>query len=225
MTRGASTLFPLIFGLFLAISCSGTKHYEMKGQVLGVNRDKMEILVKHEDIPGLMAAMTMSYKVESVNLLDTVGPGDLITTDLAVSNGTGVITKITKTGAAKVDTPPPAPMASGFHLVKSGDTVPNQAFVDQDGRARHLNDIRGGRAMALTFMYTKCPMPTYCPMMDRQVAAAQTALKTKPDLGDKVRRLSVSFDPKNDTPPVLKAHAKSLGADPSVWTFVTGDRD
>lgn len=217
--------FALLSVLFAAAACSHAKHYEMKGQVLAVNRDKVEILVKHEDIVGLMPAMTMPYKVQSVGLLDTLGPGDLITTDLAVDNGTGVITRITKTGTAKVETPPPSPVASGFELIKVGDTVPNQAFIDQDGKERRLNDIRDGRALALTFIYTKCPMPTYCPMMDRQFAAIQKAIKDKPELRDRARLLSVSFDPKNDTPPVLKKHAKELGADPALWTFVTGNRD
>jgi protein SCO1/2 len=197
----------------------------MKGQVLAVDRDKVEILVKHEDIPGLMSAMTMPYKVESVSMLDNIGPGDLISTDLAVDNGTGVIRKITKTGTAKVDTPAPSPIASGFELIKVGAEVPNQLFIDQDGKERHLNDIRDGRAMALTFMYTKCPMPTYCPMMDRQFATIQKEIHAKPELRDKTTLLSVSFDPKNDTPPVLKKHATELGADPKVWTFVTGNRD
>jgi protein SCO1/2 len=225
MTGRVSTLFLVIFGLFFVAACSNAKHYEMKGQVLAVDRDKVEILVKHEDIPGLMSAMTMPYKVESVTMLDNLGPGDLISTDLAVDNGTGVITKITKTGTAKVDTPAPSPIASGFELIKVGAEVPNQAFVDQDGKERHLNDIRDGRAMALTFMYTKCPMPTYCPMMDRQFATIQKEIQAKPELRDKAKLLSVSFDPKNDTPAVLKKHAKELGADPKLWTFVTGGRD
>jgi len=225
MTGRVSTLFLVIFGLFFVAACGNAKHYEMKGQVLAVDRDKVEILVKHEDIPGLMSAMTMPYKVESVTMLDNLGPGDLISTDLAVDNGTGVITKITKTGTANVDTPAPSPIASGFELIKVGAEVPNQAFVDQDGKERHLNDIRDGRAMALTFMYTKCPMPTYCPMMDRQFATIQKEIQAKPELRDKAKLLSVSFDPKNDTPAVLKKHAKELGADPKLWTFVTGSRD
>jgi protein SCO1/2 len=116
-------------------------------------------------------------------------------------------------------------MSSGFELIKTGDRVPNQAFIDENGNARHFDDIRDGRVLALTFMYTKCPMPTYCPMMDRQFANVQKEIKNKPQLEGKARLLSVSFDPKNDTPAVLKAHARGLGADPKVWTFVTGDRD
>ena len=198
----------------------------MKGQVLSINRDRVEILVKHGDIPGLMPAMTMPYKVQSVGMLDNLGPGDLITTDLEVDNNQGVITRITRTGTAKVEAPPPSPLArSGFELIKTGAEVPNQAFIDQDGRKRTLSEIREGRAVALTFMYTKCPMPTYCPMMDRNFAEVQKQIKARPALRNTVRLLSVSFDPKNDTPPVLKKHASGLGADPSLWTFVTANRD
>ena len=87
-----------------------------------------------------------------------------------------------------------------------------------------FDSIRGNRAMAVTFIYTKCPMPTFCPAMDRQFAEAQGLIKDK-GLEGKAALLSVSFDPKNDTPAVLKQHAKELGADPAVWTFATGDRD
>src|SRR5687768_15673236 len=99
---------PLLALVLAAASCSNAKTYEMRGQILGVNRDKMEILVKHDDIPGLMPAMTMPWKVETVNMLDNIGPGDLITSEIVVEDNVGVVTKITKIGTAKPDVPPPA---------------------------------------------------------------------------------------------------------------------
>lgn len=220
-----SRVVALLVTLVAAASCSSAKTYEMRGQVLGVNRDKMEILVKHEDIPGLMPAMTMPWKVQSGNLLDNIGPGDLITSEIVVEGNQGVVTKITKLGTAKPAVPAPAgPATPGVQYLAPGDAVPNQAFIDQDGGARDFNTIRGERAMAVTFIYTKCPIPTFCPAMDRQFADAQALIKEK-QLEGKAGLLSVSFDPKNDTPPVLAAHARKLGADPKVWTFVTGDRD
>ncbi len=221
MNRAGAVLLALV----LTVSCSSAKTYEMRGQILGVNRDKLEILVKHDDIPGLMPAMTMPWKVQSASMLDNLGPGDLITSQIEVDNNQGVITKITRVGTAKPDMPPPAePAKPGVQYLMPGDEVPNQVFVDQDGRERDFNAIRGGRPIAVTFIYTKCPIPTFCPAMDRQFAEAQALLKEK-GLGGKATLLSVSFDPKNDTPPVLKAHARKLGADPQVWTFVTGDRE
>lgn len=220
-SRGSVLLAALLF----AASCSTAKTYEMRGQILGVNRDKMEILVKHDEIPGLMAAMTMPWKVKTANMLDNIGPGDLITSEIVVEHNQGVVTKITKLGTAKPDVPAPAgPSQPGVKYLAPGDAVPNQTFIDQDGRTRDFNTIRGGRALAVTFIYTKCPIPTFCPAMDRQFAEAQALIKDK-RLEGKAGLLSVSFDPKNDTPAVLKQHAKKLGADPAVWTFATGDRD
>jgi protein SCO1/2 len=216
--------FAALLALVLAAaSCSNAKTYEMRGQVLGVNRDKMEILVKHDDIPGLMPAMTMPWKVETVNMLDNIGPGDLITSEIVVEDNVGVVTKITKIGTAKPDVPPPAG-APGVQYLMPGDVVPNQVFLHQNGGTSDFNTIRRDRAIAVTFIYTKCPVPTFCPAMDRQFAEAQAIIKEK-RLEGKAGLLSVSFDPKNDTPQVLAAHARKLSADPDVWTFVTGDRE
>jgi protein SCO1/2 len=220
-----SRVVALLVLLAAAASCSNAKTYEMRGQILGINRDKMEILVKHDEIPGLMAAMTMPWKVQQASMLDNLGTGDLIATEIVVDNSQGVITKITKLGTAKPDTPSPAGVAKpGVRYLSPGDQVPNQAFVNQDGGAVDFNSIRGNRAMAVTFIYTKCPIPTFCPAMDRQFAEAQALIKDK-GLEGKAALLSISFDPKNDTPAVLKQHAKKLGADPAVWTFATGDRE
>jgi protein SCO1/2 len=217
--------FAAVAACLVAASCSNAKTYEMRGQILAVNRDKMEILIKHEEIPGLMAAMTMPWKVQTVNMLDNLGPGDLITSEVVVDNNQGVVTKITKLGTAKPDVPAPgAPPKPGVKYLMPGDSVPNHTFVDQNGKQRDLNTIRSDRALAITFIYTKCPIPTFCPAMDRQFAEAQ-ALITKRGLAGKAGLLSVSFDPKYDTPAVLAQHAKKLGADPTVWTFVTGDRE
>ena len=215
----------LLLLLFAAASCSSAKTYEMRGQILGINRDKMEILVKHDEIPGLMAAMTMPWKVENAALLENLGRGDLIAAEIVVDNNQGVITKVTKLGTAKPDDPPPAgPMKGSIKYLMPGDQVPNQAFVDQDGRAVDFDRIRANRPIAVTFIYTKCPIPTFCPAMDRQFAEAQALIRDK-GLQGKAALLSVSFDPKNDTPAVLKQHARKLGADANVWTFATGDRD
>jgi protein SCO1/2 len=196
----------------------------MRGQILGVNRDKMEILVKHEEIQGLMPAMTMPWKVKTANMLDNLGAGDLITSEIEVDNNQGVVTRITKIGTAKPDVPPPAGTKPGVNYLMPGDAVPNQVFVDQDGRERDFNAIRANRPIAVTFIYTKCPMPTACPAMDRQFAEAQSLIQEK-GLETKAALLSVSFDPKYDTPPVLKQHAQQLGYDPRIWTFVTAERE
>src|SRR5438046_10659271 len=100
--------FAAVLALFFAISCSHPKQYELKGQILAVNRDKQELLIKHEEIPGYMMAMTMPYKVQAGGMLDNVGAGDLITARLEVKDSVGTITALTKTGAAPPDLPKPS---------------------------------------------------------------------------------------------------------------------
>jgi protein SCO1/2 len=117
-----------------------------------------------------------------------------------------------------------APSASsGFELLKIGDLVPDMEFVNQDGQKQRFSSLRGA-PVAITFIYTSCPLPTFCPLMDRHFASIQQVIKSDPAL-KKVHLVSVSFDPITDTPPVLKKHARELSADPSRWTFFTGDRD
>src|SRR5207248_1688346 len=130
-------------------------------------------------------------------------------------------------GQAPLEKPPadaPAPSASsGFELLKPGEAVPDAAFVDQSGTRRRFSSFKG-TPVVMTFIYTKCPLPTFCPLMDRHFSALQKTLKEDPALS-RVHLATVSFDPVTDTPPVLKAHAKKLGADLDRWTFLTGDRD
>jgi protein SCO1 len=206
-------------------SGSDRREYTLQGQILSVSADRTEANIKHEDIPGFMPAMTMPYKVRDAQEFANLQPGDLITSTLVVVTNDAYLRDVKKVGNAPLEKPAAAePSASsGFELIKPGEAVPNATFVDQDGRTRDLASFRPAITV-LTFIYTKCPMPTFCPLMDRNFAAIQKSLQSDAALKN-VHLVSVSFDPLTDTPPVLKKHAQSLGADPARWTFVTGDRD
>jgi protein SCO1 len=195
-----------------------TKEYQLQGQILGVKPETNEVLVKHGDIPGFMPAMTMPYKVEDGKLLAGKEPGDLITATLVVGETEAHLSKIDKTGHAAVDNTG-GPEITASQILKPGDPVPDTTLVDESNTARPLTSLKGHR-VALTFMYTRCPQPDFCPLMDRNFAAIQNEVKKTPGLGD-VRLVSISFDPANDTPAVLKTHARDLKADPAVWHFVT----
>jgi len=195
-----------------------TKEYQLQGQILDVKPETNEVLVKHGDIPGFMPAMTMPYKVEDGKLLTGKEPGDLITATLVVGETEAHLSKIDKTGHAAVDNTG-GPEITASQMLKPGDPVPDTTLVDESNVARPLASLKGHR-IALTFMYTRCPQPDFCPLMDRNFAAIQNEVKKTPGLAD-VRLVSVSFDPANDTAAVLKTHAKDLKADPAVWHFVT----
>ena len=215
----------LIAIAILGAACSRTppvKEYQLKGQILAIKPDTGEVLVKHEEIPGFMMAMTMPYKVADAKLLTDRQPGDLITATLVVGRTEAHLSQIAKTGHAPVeDASGPAITASS--MLQAGDAVPGTTLVDENNTARPLTSLKGHR-MAVTFMYTRCPQPDFCPLMDRHFTALQREIKNTPSLRD-VRLVSISFDPANDSPVVLKAHAKALQADPAVWHFVTTSKE
>ena len=223
--------FWLVAAALFAASCtrSDERHFVLQGQVLSITPNRREATIKHEDIQGLMPAMTMPYRVQDPKLLDGLAPGDLIKARLVLVSNDAYLDQVMKTGRAPLEAPPAeAPSASsGFELISPGQQVPDVTLVDQDGRRRAFDSFRG-RTVVLTFIYTRCPMPTFCPLMDRNFAAVQKKLKEDPSLAAArkgVQLVSISFDPVTDTPPVLKKHAATLGADSKTWTFLTGDRD
>jgi protein SCO1/2 len=104
-----------------------------------------------------------------------------------------------------------------------GEQVADALLVDQQARPRPFSSFRGHR-VAITFTYTRCPLPEFCPLMDRHFVAVQKALQSTPGLSD-VRLVTVTLDPEFDKPAVLSGHAARLKADPAIWSFVTGEPD
>ena len=215
--------------LLAAAGCgSSDREYTLQGQILSIEPDRRQANIKHEEIKGFMAAMTMPYKVRDAKEFADLKPGDLINSTLVIVTNDAYLKDVKKVGeaplAASAGSESPAPSASsGFEMLKPGETVPDAPFVDQDGRKTTLSALKG-KTVVLTFIYTQCPLPTFCPLMDRHFVAIQERLKADPALS-KVHLATVSFDPVTDTPPVLKKHAQQLGADLARWTFLTGDRD
>jgi protein SCO1/2 len=220
-----------LFSFCLAVAAAGCQSassgrtYPVKGQILSILPDGLQASIKHEEIKGLMVAMTMTYKVKEKREYSGLVAGDLIEATLVVATNEAYLIDVKKVGHAPVDPADvPTPSASsGFELLRPGDAVPDARFVDQNGVPRTLASFQGS-PLVITFIYTQCPLPDFCPLMDRHFASIQRMAEDDPSLGN-VRLLSVSFDPVVDTPAVLKAHARELDADEARWTFVTGDRD
>jgi protein SCO1/2 len=163
-----------------------------------------------------MPGMTMPFKVKDSALLRGRTPGDLVTATLVVGEVEAYLSTVDKTGFAPPTDAPPPPAPK---TVKAGDPVADAPFTDQEGAPHRLQDWRGHR-VALTFAYTRCPLPEFCPLMDRHFVAVQREVARAPALRD-VRLLTITIDPSFDTPAVLKRHAAELGADPSTWSFLT----
>lgn len=198
------------------------RRYEMTGQILAVHADRLELTIKHEDIPGYMPGMTMNFPVEAGTLMLGREPGELIAATLEVDGLIGRIVSLRRTGMAPLpDTTNEVAMAGG--ILEPGDDMPDAALIDQTDRRRSLSEWRGTPVL-VTFIYTRCPLPNYCPLMDRHFVSIQKSVAADPALAGQLRLISISFDTEHDTPEVLAAHAKTLGADTSTWTFLTGDR-
>jgi protein SCO1/2 len=214
--------------LALAILAAGcaqpppAKQYSLTGQVLAVNATKQEIVIKHDDIPGLMPAMTMSYQVSSPALLAGRTPGETVSATLEVRDALGRITAITHTGTAPLPANTNETALAGG-ILDVGDVVDDVALVDQADRRRSLTEWKGTLSV-VTFIYTRCPLPDFCPLMDQNFATLQRRVTQDAALRGRVRLISVTLDPEFDTPAVLAAHAAHRHADPAIWTFLTGDR-
>jgi len=199
------------------------KRYEVHGQILSVDPQRKEVVVDHEDIEGFMPAMVMPYKVQDLALLEGKQPGDMVTATLVVEEVNAYLSTLTTTGHKPIETPAAGPLITDADLLKEGDVVPDHALIDQTGAPLTMQALRGHR-VALTFIYTRCPLPDFCPLMDRHFADVQKTVGTSPALAD-VRLVSVTLDPAFDTPAVLTQHATRLGADARRWHFATGNPD
>lgn len=219
---------PAIFAVFFA-ACTATpkpeaRQYPLEGQILAVRPASQELLIKHGDIPNFMPGMTMAFRVSEPKLMEGRVAGDLIKATLNVADMDAWISTVEKTGSAPLpDVPAPGP-AVGVDLLEPGEAAPEATLTDQRGQPVRLADWRGS-AVAVTFIYTRCPLPQFCPMLDRRFAEAQRLVAADATLAGRVRLLSVSFDPDADTPALLQAHATKLGANPDLWRFATAPRD
>lgn len=199
------------------------REFTVVGQIVAIDRTTNYVTLRHEDINGFMPGMTMPFAVKDRSLLDGRVPGDLVTATLAVQNIDAWLTRLTRTGSA----PLPAAADRPVPGLAAGDRVPDQTFVDQDGAPLSMA-WADGHVTVMTFIYTRCPLPDFCPAIDRRFVELQAAITRASGLpagalakSGGVRLLSISIDPAFDRPAVLNAHARKLGADPAVWRFAT----
>jgi protein SCO1/2 len=194
--------------------------YSAHGIVRQISSDRRAATIQHEAIPGYMGAMTMDFPVQDTNELAGISPNDEITFKLVVTTNAdwieGVrfvshhVTEITNNVFV-------------FHAasdeLKPGDALPDGELTAEDGRKIRFSDFHG-RALAFTFFYTSCPLPDYCPKMNRNFAEARKILLADTNAPGNWELLSVSFDTTIDQPPVLSGYANFYrGADTNHWLF------
>jgi protein SCO1/2 len=188
------------------------KTYHLRGKVISTDASHGIVVLDHEAIPGFMDAMTMPYQLKDASIISELHPGDVITADVLVSKSaeqTVLLDHIVVVAQGKPDYKP----AVIYHVPTPGDAVPDFALRNEDGRAIHLRQFRG-KQLLITFIYTRCPLPNFCPRVTHNFAVIEKQLAGDPALYKKTHLLCVSFDPEHDTPERLRAYGvEYIGSD------------
>jgi protein SCO1 len=218
----------LMLAAFFFSSCnrshlSPPKRYPFSGRVLSIDAEDKSAIIDADAIPGFMDAMAMPYKIKPSGALSQLAPGDSISAEVVVQRDRDAEVppdywlenvKITAHGKS--------PARAAQHIPGPGDEVPDFNFTNQDGRRISLKQHRG-KVLLITFIYTRCPFPDFCPRVSSNFAEVDQQLGTDPSLAN-VQLLSISFDPEHDTPKVLRDYAFSVAHthDPKLfrrWEF------
>lgn len=237
----------LAVGMVLAVGCrrsgssadtsanAGTqvqgevKSFSIHGKIVSVDANHGTVVLSHDAVPGFMDAMTMTYPLKDASVASELHPGDVINATLLVRKdgddySDPKLDQIVVVAQAKPDYKP----TREYHVPQAGDTVPDFKLINEEGHTVHLAQFKG-KVVLLTFIYTRCPLEDYCPRMSKNFAQIDNALKADPQLYRKTHLLSISFDPKFDTPVILKNYGMIYnGGDAKEfthWEFTAAPQD
>jgi protein SCO1/2 len=192
--------------------------FSVRGVIQQIPPDFRHVTIKHEKIPGYMAAMTMDFSMRDTNALAGFAPGDEITFTLVVTEDDDWIENLQRTGKTGGVSGPPGWRAVEPEL-SVGDTLPDYEFASETGHSVRFSDFRG-RAVAFTFFFTSCPLPEYCPRMNKNLAEARKLLLTDSNAPANWQLLSISFDSAFDQPLILASYAGIYrGTNADHWLF------
>lgn len=208
--------------VFAAESASPANQIHLtRGLVRDIAPDRHKAVIRHEAIPNYMPAMTMEFNVRDTNELSGIAVGDLVRFRLTATQETHWIDQVTKIASTTNSAPAtkaqinPAQTAE----LKPGDSLPDSELIAESGRTIRFSDFRG-KALAFTFIFTRCPLPDYCPRMGSNFAAARQLILTNHSAPTNWQFLSISFDPEFDKPAVLSSYANFYrNGSPDRWLF------
>lgn len=228
-----SALFLISFLLFGAckkaeLPSQDAKRFKLKGEVISVDKANKKASIKHEEVEGYMEPMTMDFQIREDWVWDDLTAGSEIHADLVVDDAKGEfwLEKIAIVAAPNPNRPAP-PIDEKFAQI--GSDLEDFSLINQDGINISPKDYKG-KALAITFIYSRCPLPAYCILMSKNFSDLAIQLNENVDLKGKIRLLSISFDPDTDTPAKLKQYGqgylgKNAKPDFTVWQLATGSRD
>jgi protein SCO1 len=211
----------------LARSAWAAKRYSVTGIVLRVDKDHRSFSASIAAIPGYMDAMSMPFSVHDPKELEALQPGAYVEFTLVAEKDDSWVESIKPRRFVSMDRE--ALLARRLQLLEPagdharapevGQPAPDFTLTDQTGQPVSLRQF-AGKIVALTFIYTSCPLPDYCPRLSRNFVTLSNRFANR--MGRDLVLLSVTFDPVHDTPPVLALYAATLRANAKSWHFLTG---
>jgi len=192
--------------------------------VVSVDAERGRLTVDHGDVPGYMPPMTMPFRVKDDWVFQAATPGCRISANLIVE---GKATWLENVVVTPVPGPAGAPsMIDGASEPVPGEAAPPFSLTTHRYKPISLESLKGS-AVLVTFIFSRCPLPDYCPLMTERFAEIDRLLLGDPTLASRVRLVSITIDPEFDTPGVLNAHASEVatidGKVPENWDFATSD--
>jgi protein SCO1/2 len=203
-----------------------TNVFQGNGIVVEVNRPAKSVTIRHQAISGYMGPMTMPFDVLSTNDLAGIEPGDPISFRLSITATEGWVDQIRITGPRTNILPTGGPVRFSHDVqeLSTGDPLPEWRFTNEWGQTSSTAQYHG-QALAIEFLFTRCPFPTFCPRQARNFAETQNRLLALTNGPPNWHLLTVTIDPAYDTPPVLRAYAGTYGYHSNHWTFATATED
>ena len=200
-----------------------TEQFAVRGIVVSVDAVRGVVSLNAETIPNFMEAMTMDYPLEDKAAATELHPGDRITATLECErDAAGPLNMRLKDVVIVAQARPDYKPTVQYHVPAPGDAVPDFKLLNQSGQMLGLKQFRG-KVVALTFIYTRCPVADYCPRMSRNFAEIDKELAAEPALYAKTHLLSISFDPAYDTPKVLRSYGGAYTGKYMQETFAHWD--
>lgn len=199
--------------------------FDVQGVIRGFAPDRSTVDIEHEAIPGYMPAMTMPFVLRDKEEARDLRVGDAVEFRFVVTENDSWIENVRAIAASEIALPSPTPQLEptvASARVREGDALPDFALLDQSGARLAPADFRG-KPLVLTFIFTRCPVPNFCPLMSQNFAELQRRIAAG-ELPRDTRLLSITIDPEFDTPAILQRYAESHGADPAIWKFATGEK-
>jgi protein SCO1/2 len=210
---------------------SAVQKYDVSGLLLKVDPSGPTIVVSCREIPGYMDAMAMQFTVHNLKLLEGLEPGLNIEFSLVVDKDSSYAENIhirpfesleldpTEARRLKLMENAMAAKSHATDVLHAGQPVPNFSLTDQIGHVVSLSQLKG-RVVAVTFIYTRCPLPDYCVRLANNLGMLQRRFKK--EMGGDLILLTIIIDPVHDQPDALANYARTWKADARTWHFLTG---